>query len=421
VSDDIAAEVGAQQCPHVAAYDPSADEQITDPFSIWASLRQDTPVFFSPVLNAYVVTRYDDVSQILNDAATYSSSGILKPLKDNPPEVDAVLAQGFDPSRLGAMVMLDPPQHTQLRRATATAFTPRRVTALEVEVREAAERFIDDMVAGGTTADFVEAFAYPLPLRMITRLLGVPWEDAAQLHQWATYKMALQWGDMPLEQHLQAAEGFVEFQRYIHALVRERRAVPQDDLISAMLELESDGEALDDAVLIGQVMGLVNAGHETVTTMLTMGLRHLLADRRQWDLLCQHPDLAAATVEEALRFDGPAKQLWRRPLHDVVVGGCRIPAGARVAVVLGSANRDDDLVEDPETFDIATERPRQHLAFGRGTHFCVGASLARAEGRVAFERLAVRLPSLRLASEDVQFARNVSIRMPLGLPVAWDA
>jgi cytochrome P450 len=412
----------ARACPHLAAYDPAGDEQVVDPFSIWALARRETPIFYSPVLDAYVVTRYDHLCEILADPATYSSSDILRPLKPNPAEVDEILATGFDASKLGAMVMYDPPQHTVLRRATAMAFTPRRVAQLEEEVRTAAEEFIDAMVASGPPVDFIEAFAYPLPLKIITRLLGAPWEDAAQLHEWAISKLALQFGDMPLDEHVTMAKRFVEFQRYVHALIEERRASPRDDLISAMVQFVSDdGEPLDDVVVVGQVIGLVMAGHETVTTMLTTGLYHLLEDRPQWSALSGRPDLAAAATEEALRFDGPVKQLYRRPTRDVELGGYSIPKGARIAIVLGSGSRDEAAFTDPDRFDIHAERARQHLAFGRGTHYCIGASLARAEGRIAFERLSERLPSLRLvAGAPVRFARNVSIRMPLALHVEWD-
>jgi cytochrome P450 len=250
----------------------------------------------------------------------------------------------------------------------------------------------------------------------------VPWKDAAQLHEWAMAKLALQFGDMQLDEHVATARRFVEFQHYVFALIEERRAAPQDDLISAMVHFESTaGEPLDDVVLVGQVMGLVMAGHETVTTMLTMGLFHLLNDRSQWDALRTNPELAVAATEEALRFDGPVKQLNRRSTRDVEVGGYSIPKGATIAIVLGSGNRDEAAFTDPERFDIHAERDKQHLAFGRGPHYCVGASLARAEGRIAFQRLSARLPSLRLeATAPLEFARNVSVRMPLALRVDWD-
>jgi cytochrome P450 len=413
---------GSRSCPTFEAFDPAGDAQIADPFTTWAIARQEAPVFFSPVLNTYVVTRYDHLCEILTDAETFSSSDILRPLKPNPPEVDEILATGFDATKMGAMVMYDAPEHSNLRRATAAAFTPRRVAVLEDEVRAAAEEYIDAIIATGPSVDFVEAFAYPLPLRIIARLLGVPWEDAVKLHEWAIAKLALQFGDMALDEHIEMARRFVEFQGYAYALIEERRAAPKDDLISSMVLFETDaGEPLDDLVLVGQVIGLVMAGHETVTTMLTTGLYHLLEDRSQWDALRANPELAVAATEEALRFDGPVKLLFRRPTRDVELGGCSIPEGAKIAIVLGSGNRDELAFTAPERFDIHADRSRQHLAFGRGPHYCVGASLARAEGRIAFQRLSERLPSLRFeAGAPLEFARNVSVRMPLALHVEWD-
>jgi len=411
----------AKGCPVVDGYQPTADEQLVDPFSAWAVARRETPVFFAPALGAYVVTRYDDICAITNDPQTFSNSDILKPLKPTPPQVAEILATGFDPSKLGAMIMLDPPEHDKIRRSLSARFTPKRIAQLEEEIRTAANDFIDRMQVGGTSADFVEAFAYPLPLRIICRLLGVPPEDSEQLHEWATFKLALQFGDMPLDEHVRAARGYVEFQRYVANLIEQKRVDPQDDLISAMLAPAADGDVLDDIVLVGQVMGLVNAGHETTTTVLTMGLYHLLSNREQWDMLCADPGLAAAAAEESLRFDGPIKQLWRRATRDVEVGGAPIPRGARIAIVNGSANRDESVFDASERFDIAKKRDKANLAFGRGTHYCLGANLARSEARISFEMLSARIPSIRLATgAPTGYARNVTVRMPLGLLVEWD-
>jgi cytochrome P450 len=409
-------------CPVIDSYQPTADEQLVDPFTAWAVARRETPVFFSPALGAYVVTRYDDICAITNDPQTFSSSDMIKPLKPTPPEVAEILATGFEPSKLGAMVMLDPPEHDTIRRSLSARFTPRRIATVEQEIRTAADEFIERMQAGGTGADFVEAFAYPLPLRIICRLLGVPIDDAEQLHEWAGFKLALQYGDMPLDEHLRASRGYVEFQRYAKDLIDRRRADPQDDLISAMLRPTGDGGMLDDAVLVGQVMVLVNAGHATTTAVLAMGLHHLLSNREQWDMLCAEPTLAAAAAEESLRFDGPVKQIWRQATRDIAIGGVLIPGGARIAIANGSANRDESVFAAPERFDITKKRDKQNLAFGHGTHYCLGANLARSEVRISFEMLSARMPSIRLATgAPTGYARNVSIRVPLGLEVEWDA
>lgn len=423
-------EPSGRSCPHLESYDPAQEAEIVDPFATWAAARQDTPVFYSPVLKTYVVTRYQDVSDVLLDPETFSSGVMLKPLRERPPEVEEMLATGFDPAKLGAMVMLDAPLHTKIRRATMAAFSPRRVAALEGEVQSTADELIDAMVAAGPDADFVDAFAYRLPLRIIARILGVPLQDAAQLHDWATAKMALQFGDMPLTEHIEVARHFVAFQQYVANRIEERRSAPRDDFISALITFDYEGEPLEDVVLVGQVMGLVNAGHETVTTMLTLGLHQLLHDRSHWDALCANPELAAAVVEESLRFDGPLKMVSRLANRDTEIGGVAIPAGARVSLVVGSANRDETVFAHPDRFDIRSQdksqergdgRKRPHLAFGRGVHLCAGAPLARLEGRIAFERLATRLPSLRLANDtEPEFARNTAVRLPLALHVSWD-
>jgi cytochrome P450 len=427
-------EPSGRSCPHLESYDPARDAEIVYPFATWAAARQETPVFFSPVLNSYVVTRYEDINRVLVDPETFSSGVMLKPYRERPREVEEILATGFDPAKLGAMVMLDAPLHTKIRRATISAFSPRRVAALEGEVRSTADELIDAMIAAGPGVDFVDTFAYPLPLRIITRILGVPLEDGVQLHEWATAKMALQFGDLPLAEHIEVARKFVAFQQYVSERIEERRSAPQEDFISTLITFDYEGEPLEDVVLVGQVMGLVNAGHETITTMLTLGLYHLLQDRSHWAALCANPALAAAVVEEVLRFDGPLKMVSRRATRDTEIGGVAIPADSRVGLVVGSANRDETVFQDPDRFDIqaaqkgpqkdpemSDEKRRPHLAFGRGAHLCAGAPLARMEGRIAFERLATRLPSLRLANEtEPEFARNTAVRLPLALHVGWD-
>lgn len=407
-------------CPHVDGYNPLDPDQLVDPFTVWARARADTPVFYSSVLDAYVVTKYEDLCEILTNPSAFSSAGILAPLQANPPEVDAVLAEGYDPSKMGAIIMLDPPLHTRIRRISSAAFTPRRVSALEDTIRAIADELIDQMTAHASRADFVEAFAYPLPLRIILELLHLPESDADQLHRWSGQKLALQFGNFTLEEHLEAAHDYLDFQRYVGEVVAARRKTPGDDLISVLVEARDEDGPLEDAMVVGQVMGLINAGHETTTALLALGLFHLLEDRSQWQALRDDITLARAAVEEALRFDGPIKQLWRRALRDVIVGGVQVPAGARIAIALGSGGRDEDAFDAPETFDIHAKRG-QHLAFSRGIHFCLGAPLARLEGRVAFEQLARRLPSLRLSDGfNPSFVSNVSVRMPMSLDVEWD-
>jgi cytochrome P450 len=372
------------------------------------------------VLGAYVVTRYEDVLQILGDPGTFSSASFFERLYANPPEVEAVLAEGYPPSKLGAVVNLDRPLHTRVRKISSAAFTPRRIALLEDGVRTTADELIDAMTAG-TRADFFSAFAYQLPLRTILRMLDLPDSQGEQLHLWSDYKMALQWGDLDLEQHLEAARGFVEFQRYVGSIVAERRKTPGDDVISAIVHAgDDDGELLDEAMAVGEVMGFVNAGHGTVTTFLTIGLCHLLENRTQWEALCADPGLIPAAIEELLRFDAPVKQLFRKTTQAVTIGGVDIPEGSRVAFVMGSANRDEAVFTDPERLDVhAAQRP--HLAFSKGIHFCLGAPLARLQGRVVFERLTSRLPSIRLVGDgQMGFQANIAQRIPDRLEVEWD-
>jgi cytochrome P450 len=413
------AQAGAQ-CPHLADYDPLSPAYLADPDAVWRSLRPKTPIFFSPAQNAYVVTRYADACQVLADTETFSSSKWLVPIRPNPPEVDAVLAQGFAQEELGAMIMLDSPRHSELRKPLAPMFTSRRVAAFEPDICSLANQLIDDFPAGGV--EFVSSFAYPLPLGVVLRLLGIPKEDSAKLRAWVNRRVALMWGDLGLEEHIAAAEAFIDFQRYLQDLLEDRRRQPRDDLISDFaVQGVEEGRPLKDSEIIGQMIGFISAGHETTTSALTFMVFNLLKDRSRWEALGEDPKAMGPMIEEAIRFQGPSMSVWRTATRDAEVGGVLIPAGSRVSVLLGSANRDDEAFDAPDDFDPAAVRTRPHLGFGRGVHFCLGASLARLEIRIALEELSRRIPSLRLPDgEQIKLYTNATLRLPQTLHLTWD-
>jgi cytochrome P450 len=411
-------------------YDPFVPPMRDDPYPAWASLRAEQPVFYSQALSAWVVTRYEDICAVVRDPVRFANSGTFRPLTPPPPEVQAILDEGYPFEALPPFVATDPPLHTRLRKFANAAFTNQRVAELEPRIREVAGELLDAMVAlGRGRADFVSRFAFRLPLTVVGELIGVPREDHDRLHRWSGDRLALHWVTaLPLEEQKALARSFVEFQRYSAELIEARRHSPRDDIISAMVALRLEGEQpLTTGELIGQMMGLVSAGHETTMNLLAHALFHLLRHPAQWAALCADPvGLAPRAVEETLRYDSPVSGMWRIAAQDATVGGVTIPRGARIAVLFGSANRDPAAFpDDPDGFDI-TRPPSptgaQHLAFGRGVHFCLGANLARLEGRVALELLATRLPTLRLDPDagPVAWRPNAAFRGPAALPIAWD-
>ncbi len=401
-------------------YNPFAEPQRDDPFPIWARARREAPVFYSEVEGVWVVTRYEDICAILRDPERFSSRDVTRPAPA-PPEVEAVLREGFAYEEMPALVGTDPPAHIRLRRITNAGFTPERVAAMEPHIRDIANGLIDGFVQDGK-ADLIAQYAYLLPATVVMELLGVPPADRAQMKRWSDDRALVLWGQAPLEQLLAAARGFVEMQRYCAGLVEARRAAPRDDLISILATTTPDGEALlHTGELVGQITAIISAGHETTTNLMA----HVVL------LMLRHPDVWAAVradfsriphvVEEALRLDSPIRGMLRTTTQDVEVGGVRIPAGARLQVMYSSGNHDETVFPDPDRFD--PDRPQHpfHLSFGHGTHFCVGAPLARLEARITLELFATRLSNLRLEpGHPLHYVPNTVFFSPADLPVLWD-
>jgi len=403
-------------------FDPTSAPWRDDPHPALAEFRREQPVFHCPAQNAWVVSRYKDVAAVVSDAGRFSSADVLKQFHELCPAAREVLARGYQLDELRSLIMLDAPDHARLRRVVASAFTPRRVAGLEPRIRAVAHELVDAFAAGDEV-DLIAHFAYPLPLLVILELLEIPAADREAIKRWGDDRVSLVWGAPSEEEQVRCAHSTLEFQAYLGALVDGRRARPGDDFVSDLATaVTSDGQPLSRAELIGQVQTVVSAGHETTTNLIGMAVALLLATG-QWDDLCADPGLAAAVIEETLRYDGPAKGIPRTTTSDVELSGVHIPAGERVLAMMTSANRDDGIFSEADRFDIHRPRPdHPHLGFGRGEHYCAGAALGRLEGRVALEVLVERLPGLRLAAtEPLEFAPNVVIRTLRRLPLRWDA
>ncbi len=381
-----------------------------DPYPALARLRTVDPVNQTP-LGFWRLTRYADVTRLLHDvpAGVRTTDGLL-------PGVDEALA-----GQRRFMLQQDPPTHTRLRRLVSHAFTPRAIAGLRPRV----ERVVDDCLArvaarGDGRMDVIADLALPVPSTVICEMMGVPVADRERFTTWtaqATFGLAAP--IMPAEVVQQAVAAGMQLAAYFQDLIAERRTRLTDDLLSVLIRAEEAGDRLDTEELISQSIGLLIAGFETTIGLIGNGVRALALHPDQLALLRARPELIASAVEECLRWDGPII-LTVRVLHaDADFGGTVIPENAMVWGVLAAADRDPAVFPDPDRFDI-TRTPNDHLAFGGGAHYCLGAHLARLEAQLAIGGLVRRFPGIGLESETVEWGASL-FRVPGRLPVRVSA
>jgi cytochrome P450 len=401
-------------------FDPFHDPYLADPYPFFAQVRAATPVFYSSGIDYWVVTRYHDVRHILQTPRRFSAANTLAPLQPICPAAGRFLAEGgFRP--VPTLTNSDPPGHSRLRRLTNVAFTPRRVAAMGPFVRELTGRFLKERLSSGR-ADLVRDLAWDLPALVIFRVLGIPDEDVPRVKAGAESRLLLMWGRPTEDEQVRLAQGMAAFWRYAETLVARRAEQPRDDFTSDLLRArDGDLPALSHQEVTQIVYELLFAGHETTTGLIGNALRRLLTERPAWEEICGEPSLIPNAVEEVLRFDSSVIA-WRRQTTEAVeIGGVPVPADANLLLLLGSANRDPAVFKDPDRFDIHRPNAREHLSFGQGAHFCLGAPLARLEARVVLEELSARLPRLRLVpGQRLRFQPNTTFRGPLALLAEWD-
>jgi cytochrome P450 len=394
-----------------------APEVVRDPYAYFARLRRDDPVHWNERWGGWLVTRYEDVVRAFRDPARLSSDRMAhfqQELSPHDQERLHVLIRYF--SRW--LVFTDPPYHTRVRMLVNKAFTPTSVERLRPRVRAIVSELQDGMEQG-RHADFIRAFAFHLPVIVISEYLGVPPQDREAVKEWSdeTSRIFFIRADDPQRRERSQA-GLIKLLEYFEPLIHERRRHPRDDLISALVQAQERGDLLSHDEVLATCTVLLFAGHETTTNLLANGLLALLQHRDQWELLARDPSLAFSATEELLRYDGPVKATFRWARADAELGGKTIRAGDRMLLVLASANRDPDRFPQPDRVDI-TRNPNPHVAFGHGIHVCLGAPMARLEGQEAFAALARRFPGMRLATDELEYHPTIVSRALAELPVEW--
>ncbi|MFI0409402.1 cytochrome P450 [Actinomadura sp. 3N508] len=398
-------------------YDPFAGAMLDDPYGFFALARETAPVFHSALIDHWVVSRREDILAIFLAPGAYSAGNTIQPITELSEGARRVLAEGGW-GLVPALGNKDRPGHTRFRRNVGKAFTPRRVARLEPFVAASAEAAVAGLRPGD---DLVGAFLEDLPARVILHLLGIPEDGVATVREGARNRVRFIWGRLTAAEQEDLAAAMVRFWDYLRAFVDDRLAAPQDDLTSALLAVrDGDDEVFTLDEICSVLFAFLTAGHETTSSLITNGVRRLLEQPGTWRALHADPDLIDGAVEEVLRFDSSVVAWRRRALRDVTVGGVTVPAGAQLLLLLGAANRDPGTFDAPDAFDIHRENASDHLSFGRGIHFCLGAPLARLEARTVLKVLTRRLPDARLVDpQRFEFVPNIAFRAPQRLLIEW--
>ncbi len=394
-----------------ATYETYARMRERDPVHLQPGLDGETPIWF--------VTRYDDVVALLTDNERFVLDPALALTPDELRRREDESPLPLDERVSTHLLTQDGEDHRRLRRLVTKAFTPRMIEGLRPRIEEIADELLDAVAPHGSM-DLVDDFAFPLPITVIAELLGIPVEDRDRFRVWSNTFVLPPLTDELREQFSRHTNEFVA---YLDDLFRERRARPTDDLVSALVQAEEQGDHLSENELYSMAVLLIVAGHETTVSLITNAVHALLTHPDQLAALRSDRSLVPPAVDELLRFDSPVERtITRWAADDVELGGERIARGDLVIAVIGSANRDESRFLDAGTLDVTREDVR-HVGFGRGPHYCLGAPLAKLETEIALTKLLDRLPGLRLAiAEDDLYWRPVPIfRSLASLPVAWDA
>lgn len=392
-----------------------------DTCELFAQLRQHAPIMHVPELDAWVLSRYDDILPIIQDVEHF---GCMPDdlVGEVPAELKSVLPHGYAPWQ-PALVNTDPPQHTRIRKLATKALTPNAVRAREVGIKEAADGLLDVIQPEGR-GDLMDRFATPMPVHVLIRILGVPAEDHQKFHEWTLGITELFVPTISEERRLYLAREQVDFSDYLMDAITQRRRSPSADLISGLILAQEDAEkSLTDREILGVVGQLVIAGFETSAGGIGYALYKLCEDRDLLNRVRSDLSLVPKVVEESLRRLTPARGIVRRVKKDVEIRGYQIPKGTNLFLLVQSANNDDSEFDDPAKFNIDRDAAemRKSVHFGLGPHNCIGKWVARLDMRVAIETAITRLPNLRIAPEqEIRVQQGMIFHRPEHLQFEWD-
>jgi hypothetical protein len=371
-----------------------------DPYPQYHRLREKDPVHWSPLLVGWVLTRYEDIDNVLRDWKRF----------ENSDEAVGRFEPEFRPFLEDPLPMLfsNPPDHTRLRSLVAQAFTPRSIKSMEPRIREIVDDLLDQIDIS-KPVDIIDAFAYPLPVIVIAEMLGIPSEDRVKFREWSSSIARILEPTTTTELFYEAAKSGEELRLYFKDLIAKRRESPGDDLMSVMIAAEEGGDSLTEEELLVTMRLLLVAGNETTTNLISNGLLALLEDSEAFERLRKDHNLLGSAVDELLRFDSPVQIDRRTALEDVLIGGKTIKKGQPLLLLLGAANRDPAQFVNPDYLNFDRDET-SHIAFGRGIHHCLGAPLARVEAMIAFEALLDRYEEIELQGNRPKFKDHAVLR-----------
>jgi cytochrome P450 len=418
-------------------YTPFSPEVRTNPYPYYRVLRDQAPVYRVETLGAYAVSRYEDVHFVLTHPDLFSSDAMRTMFISSKPGADPTqdpefvkgmiaIAQAlpFTPHEMitaRQLISTDPPEHGVMRKIVSRGFTPRRIGSYEARVREVVADCMRKLYASGEF-DLVRDFAIPVPTVIIAEMLGIESDRHEDFKRWSDVVISQSSGSRRGRKisDTDYVEVIRELSHYLVEVIEARKAEPAEDLVTTLIAAQEDGGVLTPMEVVAFALLLLVAGNETTTNLIGNATNTLLAHPEQLELVSRHPDMIPAVIEETLRYEGPIQFLFRRTREEVVISGTTLPPNTFVMPILGSANRDERQFANPDVFDIGRDTTG-HVGFGLGAHYCLGASLARLEARIALEALVSELPRLRRRNTAIEYIDSFLIRGPHHLELAWAA
>lgn len=388
-----------------------------NPYPVYHALRSQAPVYWSDAWGCWLLTRYEDIIWTLQNYQTFTSLGRLTATMELPEPLWTRVAPLVRHYSQG-LINVDPPDHTRMRRLVHLAFTPRAIRKMRAYIEDIVDRLIDERLERGEM-DVIWDFSYPLPVTVIAEMMGIPVEDHAKFKTWSGEIVGFMATPKPSpETLLKSQDALLAMQQYFRDIYARRRLEPADDLITALVRAELEGDKLTEEEMVSSCVTILIGGHETTTYLIANGLYALLRHPDQLRLLRDNPDLDASATEEFLRYEGPFQRNRRIATRDVKIGDKMIKSDQLIMQFLGAANRDPSQFDKPDTLDLARS-PNKHLAFGYGPHFCLGAPLARLEAPVAIRALLEKLRNIRPAHEDLEW-NSALFRGLKSLPIEFE-